>query len=186
MHERGVVAIGSWIAIAFGLWVLAWVIAEAIPVFNNLLSLIVRSFTCSSTWYDFANRYTTRLPFSRVGLLVRQTILIKWNKALTGTLDGLSGVFWLFLNRGRFFSSPRKMMLTLLNIFVVGVGAALVSLVSWTSPFLHPSDLVYRWDSDSTFPDGQFTKTRAKRAFLALITRPREAEHELRFILNMI
>ena len=47
MHERGVVAIGSWVGIAFGLWVLAWIIAEAIPVFNNLLSLIV---CCSLTF----------------------------------------------------------------------------------------------------------------------------------------
>jgi energy-converting hydrogenase Eha subunit G len=42
MHKRDWVAMGSWVGIAFGLWVIAWVIAEAIPVFNNLLSLIVR------------------------------------------------------------------------------------------------------------------------------------------------
>lgn len=43
MHKRDVVAVGSWIAIALGIWVVAWIIAEAIPVFNNLLSLIVSS-----------------------------------------------------------------------------------------------------------------------------------------------
>lgn len=43
MHNRDMVAIGTWIAIAFGIWVIAWIIASAIPVFNNLLSLIVSS-----------------------------------------------------------------------------------------------------------------------------------------------
>lgn len=41
MHKRDFVAVGSWVGIAAGLWLLAWIIAEAIPVFNNLLSLIV-------------------------------------------------------------------------------------------------------------------------------------------------
>jgi hypothetical protein len=41
MSKRDWVAVSSWIGIAFGLWTIAWVIAEAIPVFNNLLSLIV-------------------------------------------------------------------------------------------------------------------------------------------------
>lgn len=42
MHKRDFVATGSWIAIAIVMWVIAWVIAEAIPVFSNILSLIVR------------------------------------------------------------------------------------------------------------------------------------------------
>jgi hypothetical protein len=41
MHKRTVLSIGSWVAITLILWVIAWVIAEAIPVFNDLLSLIV-------------------------------------------------------------------------------------------------------------------------------------------------
>ena len=41
MHKKDMVAVGSWVAIAFGVWVVAWIIASAIPVFNNLLSLIV-------------------------------------------------------------------------------------------------------------------------------------------------
>lgn len=41
MHKRSVLSIGSWVAITLVLWVIAWVIAEAIPVFNDLLSLIV-------------------------------------------------------------------------------------------------------------------------------------------------
>lgn len=41
MHKRDWIATGSWVGIALALWVIAWVIAESIPVFNNLLSLIV-------------------------------------------------------------------------------------------------------------------------------------------------
>lgn len=42
MHSRDLLATGSWVGIALGLWIIAWIIAEAIPVFNDLLSLIVR------------------------------------------------------------------------------------------------------------------------------------------------
>lgn len=41
MHKRDLIAVSSWIGIAFGLWVIAWIIASAIPVFSNLLSLMV-------------------------------------------------------------------------------------------------------------------------------------------------
>lgn len=41
MQKRTLFSIGSWVGITFALWVIAWVIAEAIPVFNDLLSLIV-------------------------------------------------------------------------------------------------------------------------------------------------
>lgn len=41
MSKRSWLAVGSWWGIAAGLWTLAWIIASAIPVFNNLLSLIV-------------------------------------------------------------------------------------------------------------------------------------------------
>lgn len=43
MGKRSFIAVGSWVGIATALWVLAWVIASAIPVFNNLLSLMVCS-----------------------------------------------------------------------------------------------------------------------------------------------
>ncbi|KAJ5242977.1 Amino acid transporter transmembrane [Penicillium citrinum] len=50
MHKRDFVAVGSWVGIAAGLWLLAWIIAEAIPVFNNLLSLITALF---GSWFTF-------------------------------------------------------------------------------------------------------------------------------------
>jgi hypothetical protein len=45
IHKRDWVAVSSWVAIALSLWIIAWIIAEAIPVFSNLLSLIVSLFT---------------------------------------------------------------------------------------------------------------------------------------------
>ncbi|WEW60296.1 hypothetical protein PRK78_005781 [Emydomyces testavorans] len=41
MSKRNLLSIGTWVGLATILWVFAWIIAEAIPVFNNLLSLIV-------------------------------------------------------------------------------------------------------------------------------------------------
>lgn len=41
MHKRDWLAVSSWIGIALGLWILAWIISSAIPVFSDLLSLIV-------------------------------------------------------------------------------------------------------------------------------------------------
>lgn len=43
MHQRSMAAIGSWVGIAIVIWTVAWVVAESIPVFNDLLSLIVRN-----------------------------------------------------------------------------------------------------------------------------------------------
>jgi hypothetical protein len=42
MHQRSLLAIGTWVGIVCTLYVLAWIIAEGIPIFNNLLSLMVR------------------------------------------------------------------------------------------------------------------------------------------------
>ncbi|KAJ5490532.1 Amino acid transporter transmembrane [Penicillium expansum] len=96
MHKRDWVSMGSWVGIAFGLWVIAWVIAEAIPVFNNLLSLITALF---GSWFTF----------------------------------GFTGMFWLHMNKGLWFSSPKKIMLTLLNTFAICVGITLCILGLYAS-----------------------------------------------------
>lgn len=44
LHKRSVLSVGSWVGIALTLWIIAWVIAESIPSFNDLLSLIVSQF----------------------------------------------------------------------------------------------------------------------------------------------
>jgi hypothetical protein len=41
MHQRSLFSIGTWVVISVMLWTIAWVIAEAVPEFNNLLSLVV-------------------------------------------------------------------------------------------------------------------------------------------------
>ncbi|BDD57716.1 hypothetical protein MPDQ_003583 [Monascus purpureus] len=96
MNKNDWVARGSWIAIAASLWIIAWVIAEAIPVFNNLLSLITALF---ASWFTF----------------------------------GLPGIFWLHMNWGVYFSSPRKICLTILNILTIGIGCCLCGLGLYVS-----------------------------------------------------
>ncbi|CAG8924732.1 unnamed protein product [Penicillium salamii] len=96
MHKRDWIATGSWVGIALALWVIAWVIAEAIPVFNNLLSLITALF---GSWFTF----------------------------------GFTGMFWLHMNKGLWFSSPKKIMLTILNTFAICVGIALCVLGLYAS-----------------------------------------------------
>jgi hypothetical protein len=41
MHKRSFVGIGTWIGIGGLLWIIAWIIAESIPGFNDLLSFVV-------------------------------------------------------------------------------------------------------------------------------------------------
>ncbi|KAK1143182.1 hypothetical protein N8T08_006880 [Aspergillus melleus] len=102
MHKRDWLAISSWVVIGLFLWILAWIIAEAIPVFSNLLSLITALF---ASWFTF----------------------------------GLSGMFWLYMNKGVWFSSPRKILLTVVNIGNIAVGACLVRPSTHPFPsFLNP------------------------------------------------
>ncbi|XHG02506.1 hypothetical protein AWENTII_005856 [Aspergillus wentii] len=96
MHKRDWLAVSSWIGIGLGLWILAWIIAEAIPIFSNLLSLITALF---ASWFTY----------------------------------GLSGIFWLYMNKGIWFSSPRKVVLTLLNVCIVGIGGCLCGLGLYVS-----------------------------------------------------
>ncbi|TKA63172.1 hypothetical protein B0A49_07190 [Cryomyces minteri] len=50
MRERSARAYGSWYAICATIWLMGWVIAEAVPAFNQLLAL-VGSLFC--TWFSF-------------------------------------------------------------------------------------------------------------------------------------
>lgn len=50
MSKRTWLAVGSWVGITLTLWVIAWVIAESIPVFNDLLSLISSLF---ASWFTY-------------------------------------------------------------------------------------------------------------------------------------
>jgi hypothetical protein len=50
IHKRSMRSIGVWIGLAVVFWVIAWVIAEAIPVFSNLLGLVSALFV---SWFTF-------------------------------------------------------------------------------------------------------------------------------------
>ena len=83
-----------------GLWALAWVVAEGVPVFNDLLGLISALF-CS--WFTY----------------------------------GVSGVFWLFLNWGGYTGSWKKVMLTMVNVGIVGMGGLIVSSFCIVGKFVY-------------------------------------------------
>ncbi|RAK71276.1 amino acid transporter [Aspergillus fijiensis CBS 313.89] len=85
-----------WAGIALGVWALAWVIAEAIPSFSNILSLVASLF---ATWFTY----------------------------------GLPGIFWLYLNRGLWFSSPGRFALTVVNVFMFCAGAIICGLGLYVS-----------------------------------------------------
>ncbi|KAJ5151678.1 hypothetical protein N7492_009973 [Penicillium capsulatum] len=50
MHQRSLLATGTWVAIVLSTWTIAWIIAESIPVFNELLSLISALF---GSWFSY-------------------------------------------------------------------------------------------------------------------------------------
>ncbi|EXJ95285.1 hypothetical protein A1O1_00405 [Capronia coronata CBS 617.96] len=96
MSKRTVLAVGSWLAITLVLWVVAWIIAESIPNFNNLLSLISSLF---ASWFTY----------------------------------GISGIFWLFLNKGQYTKNWRKICLTVANLLLFGLGAAICGMGLYAS-----------------------------------------------------
>ncbi|KAL6714821.1 hypothetical protein ACLMJK_007081 [Lecanora helva] len=112
MSKRTWSSFGLWALIVLVLWIIAWIIAEAIPVFNDLLGLISALF---ASWFTY----------------------------------GLSGVFWLFMNYGRYRESPRKMFLTGLNFVIFCIGAAICGIG------LYASGKAIHDDSSST--QGSFT-----------------------------
>ncbi len=65
MSKKSWGSFGIWAIIVLILWVIAWITAEAIPFFADLLSFISALF---ASWFRY----------------------------------GLSGVFWLYLNYGRY------------------------------------------------------------------------------------
>ena len=58
MHQNSPLAVGTWVAIAFTLWVLAFIIAESIPVFNELLSFISALF---GSWFSCKHAHLTNV-----------------------------------------------------------------------------------------------------------------------------
>lgn len=72
MHKRDLVATGSWVLIGLATWIVAWIIAEAIPVFNNLLSLVV---CFLAGWLLVKLMMLYRRRFLQAGLPVSSSLL---------------------------------------------------------------------------------------------------------------
>ena len=89
MHQKTWKAYGIWALICSILWFVAWIIAEGVPVFNDLLGLTSALF---ASWFTF----------------------------------GLSGTFWLHLNRGDWFKKWKKMVLFGANVLNLVLGLCVV------------------------------------------------------------
>ncbi|CAG8244756.1 unnamed protein product [Penicillium salamii] len=81
MHRKSFVGIGTWVAIAGVLWTIAWIIAESIPVFNDLLSFIsalfgsILSYAIPAIFWLYMNkgRYTSSV--SKICLTILNIII---------------------------------------------------------------------------------------------------------------
>ncbi|ETN44094.1 uncharacterized protein HMPREF1541_10644 [Cyphellophora europaea CBS 101466] len=82
--SRSVVSWIAWIAIATAFWILVFVIANAIPVFNSLLN-------------------------------ISSSILLAW------FTWGFPVVFWFHLNWKKMFSTWKKTVLVVLNVFILAI-----------------------------------------------------------------
>ncbi|KAG0650337.1 Methyltryptophan resistance [Hyphodiscus hymeniophilus] len=71
-----------WAAITGLLWIVAFIIAESIPSFNDLLGVVSSLF---ASWFTY----------------------------------GVSGIFWLFINKGKWFITRSKAFLTLVNWLII-------------------------------------------------------------------
>lgn len=112
IHQNSWRSLGSWTGICAAVWVLSWVIAEAIPSFNLLLGLIAALF-CS--WFSCK-------------CLPRLAPAMQSREAETDVgLDTLPGFLWIYMNKGRLLESRRKIALTVLNVGISSLGIAIVS-----------------------------------------------------------
>lgn len=50
LHEHTLIGWSSWIALCAGVWIIAWIIAEVIPIFNDLLGLVASLFASQFTY----------------------------------------------------------------------------------------------------------------------------------------
>ncbi|KAL6240689.1 hypothetical protein RBB50_012399 [Rhinocladiella similis] len=98
MSKRTLLSVGSWLAITLTIWVIAWIIAESIPNFNDLLALISSLF---AAWFTY----------------------------------GISGIFWLFMNWGQYTKNWRKISLTVVNLFLFGMGAGICGMGLYASGY---------------------------------------------------
>lgn len=90
MSTTTFLAVGTWVGIIAVLWIVAWVIAESIPVFNDLLSLISSLFASwftyglSGTLWLFINRGQWFKNWRKSSLTVANTLIFLLGAAICG------------------------------------------------------------------------------------------------------
>ncbi|KAJ5819629.1 hypothetical protein N7474_005220 [Penicillium riverlandense] len=91
MHSRSFLSIGSWVAICLAVWVVSWVVAESIPVFNDLLSLISALF---GSWFSFGLPAIFWLHMNRGQYFrnFKKTILTIWNILILAIACAICGL----------------------------------------------------------------------------------------------
>ncbi|CAN8105726.1 unnamed protein product [Discula destructiva] len=86
VSQRTVVGTASWLLVLLGLWAIAFVIAESIPVFNSLLSLVAALFV---SWFSYG------IPGLMWLFLYRGQYTSSW-KMMTGLVANI-GLFFIGL-----------------------------------------------------------------------------------------
>jgi hypothetical protein len=115
IQEKSFKSLGIWVGIVAACWIFAWIMAEAIPSFPYMLGIVSAGF---SGWFSCKCS----------GMMAAA------DDKLTERTDGVSGMFWLHMNRGRLLSSKGKIFLTCLNSAVIVMGLLIVSCLS--HPFM--------------------------------------------------
>ncbi|EXJ57687.1 uncharacterized protein A1O5_12477 [Cladophialophora psammophila CBS 110553] len=89
--KRTILAVGSWLAITLTAWVIAWIIAESIPNFNNLLALISSLFASWFT-YGISGIFWLFLNYGQYTRNWRKMALTVVNVLLFGMGAGICGM----------------------------------------------------------------------------------------------
>lgn len=123
LHGRSVKAGATWAAFVGGVWIVAWVIAESIPSFMNLLSLITSLF---GSWFSYglAGVLWVYLNFDAWRLRGSERSA---KSASAGAGEGMRAsqrpVSW----------RARKGMLTALNLVIIAIGAGIMGMGLYAS-----------------------------------------------------
>ncbi|KAF2122433.1 amino acid transporter [Lophiotrema nucula] len=91
MSKRTLLSIGSWAGITFLLWLIAWIIAESIPSFNNLLALISALFASWFT-YGLSGIFWLHLNWGQYGKNWKKICLTGLNVCIFGIGAAVCGI----------------------------------------------------------------------------------------------
>ncbi|PLB48467.1 hypothetical protein P170DRAFT_477083 [Aspergillus steynii IBT 23096] len=91
MHSRTFIGVGSWLGIGVGVWIIAWVVAESIPVFNDMLSLISSLFG-SFFSYGIPAALWLYMNKGQYGESLRKCLLTACNLVILAIACGMCGM----------------------------------------------------------------------------------------------